>query len=219
LGELRYAKHFHDSKIDQRKGNRQDKKPKIFKIFDTSKEEQFMHHHEDIIKIFNNCFLEAYNTELVKGEDEPIYLPVNKDRPHNQVIFAHGFFASALHECSHWLIAGKKRREEVDFGYWYVPDGRSNEEQELFQSVEVKPQALEWILAYACNYRFYISVDNLSGAPFDAMRFKKSVHSQVGKYCLEGLPLRAKIFREALCSFYGTSTILRFEDFDFQAII
>ncbi len=34
------------------------------------------------------------------------------------------FFASALHEISHWCVAGKARREQVDFGYWYCPDGR-----------------------------------------------------------------------------------------------
>ncbi len=50
-------------------------------------------------------------------------------------------FASALHEISHWCIAGKARRELVDFGYWYCPDGRDAMTQSQFEDVEVKPQA------------------------------------------------------------------------------
>ena len=33
------------------------------------------HKLEDIIAIFNQCFEEEYNTRLVKGGDEPIYIP------------------------------------------------------------------------------------------------------------------------------------------------
>lgn len=33
------------------------------------------HKLEDIIAIFNQCFEEEYNTRLVKGGEEPIYLP------------------------------------------------------------------------------------------------------------------------------------------------
>ena len=106
-----------------------------------------MHQYQDLTIIFKNCFFEKYNTLLVKGIDEPLYLPADENRPHNELFFAHGFFASALHECSHWLIAGEKRRKQVDFGYWYVPDGRTAEQQDLFQIVEVKPQAVEWILS------------------------------------------------------------------------
>src|SRR5260221_12609733 len=101
-----------------------------------------MHHTLDLITIFNSCFLEEYNTQLVKGIDEPLYLPADENRPHHTLFFAHGFFASALHECSHWLIAGESRRKQVDFGYWYEPDGRTTLQQKLFQSVEVKPQAM-----------------------------------------------------------------------------
>ena len=34
-------------------------------------------------------------------------------------------FNSALHEISHWTIAGKERRLLADLGYWYAPDGRT----------------------------------------------------------------------------------------------
>ncbi|MBS0626804.1 MAG: elongation factor P hydroxylase [Verrucomicrobia bacterium] len=178
-----------------------------------------MHQYQDLINIFNDCFLEKYNTVLVKGTDEPIYLPANENQMHHSIFFAHGFFASALHECSHWLIAGNERRTQVDFGYWYIPDGRTSSEQTLFQSVEIKPQALEWILSTATGYRFYPSIDNLNGSESDTYTFKLNVYRQVKTYCEKGLPDRARIFREALCQFYKTKPSLEFEDFDIQKIL
>lgn len=177
-----------------------------------------MHSYHDLIKIFNDCFYEKYNTLLVKGENEPIYLPQDENRPHNELYFAHGFFASALHECAHWLIAGEKRRKLIDFGYWYAPDGRTAEQQQLFQSVEIKPQALEWILSKAANYRFHLSIDNLSGPATDTDAFKKDVYNQVKVYCENGLSSRAEILRLALCRFYGSALHLSLENFDFESI-
>ncbi len=88
------------------------------------------HRIEDIIALFNQCFLHSHNTRLVKGGDEPVYLPKGEDRPNHELHFAHGFYRSALHETAHWLIAGEARRQQVDFGYWYEPDGRSAEQQQ-----------------------------------------------------------------------------------------
>lgn len=172
-----------------------------------------MHHYQDLITIFHGCFFEKYNTLLVKGDNEPLYLPADENRPHNELYFAHGFYASALHESSHWLIAGAERRKLVDFGYWYAPDGRTAEQQELFQVVEVKPQALEWILSRAAKFRFMVSIDNLNGEETDADAFKKAIFQQVKIYCEKGLPARAESFRQALCHFYGTSCHLNIEDF------
>lgn len=177
-----------------------------------------MHNYEDLIAIFNRCFLEKYNTRLVKGGGEPIYLPASEHQPHHELIFAHGFFASALHECSHWLIAGDARRQLVDFGYWYAPDGRTAEQQVLFQQVEVKPQAIEWILSVACGFRFRVSVDNLNGQEAETDRFKQSVFQRVAQLCEEGLSERTALFREALCDFYHTYHTLRIEDFDVATI-
>lgn len=173
-----------------------------------------MHQYQDLIRIFNDCFFEKYNTRLLKGLDEPLYLPEDEDRPHNELYFAHGFFASALHESSHWLIAGEKRRKLVDFGYWYAPDGRSAEQQELFQNVEVKPQAIEWILSKAARYRFRVSIDNLNGPESNENDFKQAIYQQVKIYCTQGLSVRAETFRQALCHFYGTPLPLNIEDFD-----
>ena len=171
------------------------------------------HHYQDLITLFNDCFFEKYNTLLVKGTDEPIYLPADENSPHNMLFFAHGFFASALHESSHWLIAGENRRKLVDFGYWYMPDGRSAQQQELFQNVEIKPQAMEWILSKAAGYRFRLSIDNLNGTESDTNLFKQAIHQQVETYCKQGLPARAKLFHHAISIFYGTPLALKFEDF------
>ncbi|STX27515.1 transporting ATPase [Legionella beliardensis] len=172
------------------------------------------HHYQDLITIFNACFAKRYNTQLVKGDNEPLYLPATANRPFHAIYFAYGFFSSALHECAHWFIAGKARRGLVDYGYWYVPDGRTYEEQALFQQVEVKPQALEWILSTAAGYRFQFSIDNLNGAPIDLDAFKQAVYQQVLTYCLEGLPKRASQFRACLCDFYQTPLALDSQQFN-----
>ncbi|CDZ76511.1 Elongation factor P hydroxylase [Legionella massiliensis] len=172
-----------------------------------------MHRYEDLIQLFNHCFTEKYNTKLVRGDEEPIYLPADVKRPHHIIYFAHGFFSSALHECAHWLIAGKERRKLVDFGYWYEPDGRNAAQQKLFQGVEVKPQALEWVLSIAANHRFRISIDNLDGTEVESDSFKDAVYQQVLVYCQQGLSPRATLFRQALCQFYGTNETMSYNDF------
>lgn len=169
-----------------------------------------MHRYEDLIDLFHACFFDEYNTILVKGGEEPLYVPGDP----NKLYFARGFFASALHETAHWLIAGAERRKQVDFGYWYEPDGRSAEQQALFQQVEVKPQALEWILSQAAGSRFYLSFDNTSGEAADPEPFKNAVFQQVKHYCERGLSKRAEAFRLALARFYKRDERLNIEDFN-----
>ncbi len=162
-----------------------------------------MHDCEDLIDIFDACFFERYQTRLIRGDDEPIYLPMSEQTPYHSIVFAHGFFSSALHEIAHWLIAGPARRQLVDYGYWYIPDGRNAAEQLEFQQVEIKPQALEWILSDAAGYRFQFSIDNLNGTPVDTEQFKANVKAQVGVYHERGLPARAQRFCDALKAFYS----------------
>lgn len=176
------------------------------------------HDYQDLISIFNGCFKFAYNTRLVKGDDEPVYLPADTNRSYHTIYFAHGFFSSALHECSHWFVAGEERRQLVDFGYWYAPDGRNAEQQTLFQSVEVKPQAIEWILSKATGHKFRISVDNLNGEEADTAAFKAAVYAQVLKYCESGLPVRANYFRNVLASFYNQPAVLNSSDFSSEEL-
>ena len=72
------------------------------------------HQYQQLIEIFDNEFFADFNTRLIKGDDEPIYLPADDEAPYNRIVFAHGFYASAIHEISHWCIAGKERRKLVD---------------------------------------------------------------------------------------------------------
>lgn len=154
--------------------------------------------------LFNDLFRDQWRTILVRGEDEPEYIPARGASDVHRVIFAHGHFASALHEVSHWCIAGEKRRQLYDYGYWYCPDGRSELEQAAFEQVEVKPQALEWLFSAAAGSSFTISVDNLSGSgPSDEEGFRASVSRQAVDYLDNGLPQRARLFLDTLLAFYG----------------
>ncbi len=158
---------------------------------------------DELIRLFNRLFRHGYNTLLERGDDEPIYLPADADNPHHRVIFAHGFFASALHEIAHWCVAGAERRKQVDFGYWYKPDGRTAAEQAAFEQVEVKPQALEWIFSQAAGHRFHFSADNLSADLGASPLFKQRVLAQVQRYLGDGLPERPRLLAEALCAHFN----------------
>ncbi|WP_423842060.1 elongation factor P hydroxylase [Acanthopleuribacter pedis] len=157
-----------------------------------------------MVRLFAECFAEDYNTELVAGDGEPMYLAATDQRPAH-ILFAHGYFASALHEIAHWLVAGGERRKKDDFGYWYLPDGRTQAQQAAFEKVEVKPQALEWILATSCGFRFRFSADNLSGEPHDMGPFQHNVWCQVQTHLRRGLPRRARRFSQACAAFYGVT--------------
>jgi len=160
------------------------------------------HQIADLIQIFNDLFLQSLNTELVAGDSEPVYLPAGQTRPHNQIIFAHGFFASALHEIAHWCVAGPERRQLEDFGYWYKPDGRTVSEQIEFERVEQRPQAYEWILSVSAGKRFYFSADNLSAGLGASESFKQGVQARVIQTLVSGMNPRLQALSEALRTFY-----------------
>lgn len=181
------------------------------------------HNPDQLITIFNQIFISSHNTRLDHSDDEPIYLPGDKQDPQHRILFAHGFFASALHEISHWCIAGAERRLLVDFGYWYEPDGRSAQKQREFEQVEIKPQAIEWILTKACGLKFNISTDNLSGKPevVAAGRelFAINVVKQVNKYLEKGLPERAAVLKQALLDYYQIRKKLDRDQFQLNELI
>ena len=168
---------------------------------------------DQLIKIFDRCFYAEFNTRLVRGGDEPVYLAANGVRDYHQVVFAHGYFSSALHEVAHWCIAGPARRAIDDYGYWYAPDGRTPEQQQAFEQVEVKPQALEWIFSVAAGIKFRISADNLSGESADSEPFMIAVFEQVMVYCEQGLPARASFFRDALADTFNAGKALDKQSF------
>ena len=154
-----------------------------------------------LIALFNNTF-EDLNTRLVLGDDEPVYLPADTTCSFHRIVFAHGFFSSALHEIAHWCIAGKERRLLEDYGYWYCPDGRNQEQQAQVEQVEIKPQAVEWALACAAKKQFRVSTDNLNGAPVDVQGFQQAVQNQALAYLKSGFPKRAGVFIQVLQHFY-----------------
>nr|WP_300310926.1 elongation factor P hydroxylase [Halomonas sp.] len=157
---------------------------------------------DDVIALFDGVFQKTFRTRLVRGGDEPLYLPADDDSPWHRVIFARGFYSSALHEISHWCIAGAARRQLEDYGYWYTPDGRDAEQQRAFEKVEVAPQALEMLFSEACGLPFHVSVDNLGEVEVDREAFASQVQERAGRYRSEGLPCRAQAFEQALRSFY-----------------
>jgi len=174
------------------------------------------HRYQDLIDVFKRTFYQDYNTQLVKGDDEPLYSPANKSCAYHQIIFAHGYYASALHEISHWCVAGEQRRLLEDFGYWYEPDGRDELQQKAFEQMEIKPQAIEWAFCIAAQKKFNVSADNLNGFDADTINFKKSVHAQVLYYLENGFPKRAQEFINALASFYQTSLPLFIDQFSLK---
>lgn len=172
-----------------------------------------LHDPADLILLFNSAFGLDENTILVRnvtfpftgGADdnasEPVYLPANAECPRNRIVFANGFFASALHEIAHWCVAGPARRQFTDYGYWYAPD-RGVEKQSEFERVETKPQAIEWAFSIACGFPFDVSVDNLSGIDVDRQAFRNKVHAELKRFAETGFPARARLFIELLCRQY-----------------
>lgn len=149
-----------------------------------------------IVGLFNELF-RPLNTELCPGADEPFYQPATDAEP-ARIFSREDFPASALHEIAHWCIAGPERRRMPDFGYWYAADGRDAAQQRAFQSVEVKPQAIEWAFSRAAGMRFRVSIDNLDGVAVDSFGFELAVWQQAMAYHRAGLPPRAAQFAGAL---------------------
>lgn len=166
-----------------------------------------------LILHFNHWF-SHHNVKLIKGEYEPEYFPAQNQTP-ARIQFAHGFFNSALHEISHWTIAGKHRRTLPDLGYWYAPDGRTKEQQAVFEQVEVKPQAIEWLFAKAFGRRFRVSLDNLTGDTGDSRYFKDNVYQQVESFFLgkTKLPQDAAYFIYYICQSTRNGQLISFDEF------
>ena len=176
----------------------------------------FMHDISDLKNIFDSQFGQSHNTRLVRGDDEPIYLPANETCGYHQVIFAHGFYASALHEIAHWLVAGEARRLQEDYGYWYCPDGRDKTQQAEFEKVEVKPQAIEWALSVSAGFNFNVSVDNLNGEQSCRFSFQQNVHAKVIELIEGGFNSRTEQLLKALADFYETPWPLTAEQFSWH---
>jgi len=167
-------------------------------------------------RVFNDTFAQ-YDTVLMGGRDEPLYQPAAAPGSSHILYYREDYFASALHESAHWCIAGAERRLQVDFGYWYEPDGRDAASQRAFERVEVTPQALEWFFSQACGRSFQVSEDNLAQSHVlcdvadseqltdDGLSpFAASVIERAQKFQDQGLPNRAQQLFNALSEAFAT---------------
>ena len=166
-----------------------------------------------LILHFNHWFSHL-NVTLVRGDFEPEYFPATETEA-ARIQFAHGFFNSALHEISHWSIAGEQRRLLPDLGYWYAPDGRTAEQQALFEQVEIKPQAIEWLFSKAFGRKFRVSLDNLTGDGGNGATFKDHVYAQLQQYFTgeAKLPRDAAHFIDCICAYTRSGKTLQSDEF------
>lgn len=165
-------------------------------------------------QLFRDCFLGDYRTVLLGGAEEPLYQPAPAAGELHRIYYRKDYPASALHEVAHWCIAGAARRTHLDYGYWYAPDGRDAHQQRAFEQVEVKPQALEWHFARACNRDFRLSADNLEGESVCLNGFAAAVREQARRYCSDGLPPRAALFRDRLAARFRGGVVPVLSEFD-----
>lgn len=177
-----------------------------------------IHDCSRLVQVFDRLFLNSHNVRLVKGGQEPIYLPVTKQRASAEIVFTRDYFASALHEIAHWCVAGAERRTQVDYGYWYAPDGRTAGQQQEFEQVEIVPQALEWVFSAAAGFRFRVSADNLDAGLGASEVFKHNIFLKVMEFCETGLPKRAGLFTRALASEFGCSDPLDTRHYSIESL-
>ena len=162
------------------------------------------HDCRDLVTLFDRTFALDYHTCLKAGAEEPFYQPARPPDQMHQIWFTCDYFASALHEVAHWCVAGRRRRQLPDYGYWYAPDGRSPAQQAAFERVEARPQALEWLFSRAAGFPFQPSADNLGSDAGPSDAFKVAIHKQLMEFCKTGVSLRVAAFLQALMGFYGT---------------
>ena len=151
-----------------------------------------------LMHLFNQEFAESDTTELIGGAAEPYYEPGSL----NRIYFRADYVRSALHEVAHWCVAGSRRRQLPDYGYWYSPDGREAEQQQAFFAVEARPQAVERCFCEAIGIPFSPSVDNV-GAQIEPQQlccFEARIQEWCDQFAHTGLPPRAARFITALRS-------------------
>ena len=170
---------------------------------------------QTVVEIFNQLFAEALNTRLIGGAPEPIYIPAGYSEgrashggkevcDYHRLYFREDYLSSALHESAHWCLAGAARRQQLDFGYWYSPDGRSEQQQALFEQAETQPQALEWMFSVACGWQFRVSADNLAAGIGASDSFARAVVEQALRWSSgTRIPQRAELLLNALATCFG----------------
>jgi len=151
---------------------------------------------QQLMWLFNREFAVSDKTALIGGAAEPYYQPGS---PH-RIYFRADYVRSALHEVAHWSVAGRRRRQLFDYGYWYSPDGRDADQQQAFFAVEARPQAIERCFCEAIGIPFSPSVDDVGAyiEPQQLRRFEARIQEWCDQFEWTGLPLRAARFVTAM---------------------
>ena len=160
----------------------------------------------DLTDLLNSKILIKFNTVIIGGFNEPFYQAAIDGKP-AEIQFSHDYIRSALHELSHWCVAGVERRKIDDFGYWYVADGRDQKQQNEFFKLEIKPQAIEWAFSIICGVKFEASVDNLDN-PIDGVeKFKQDLVIQIKQYLQQGFTQRVETILSIFAKHRGIKNI------------
>ena len=151
-----------------------------------------------LICLFSREFAVSDKTELIGGAAEPYYEPGSL----NRIYFRADYVRSALHEVAHWCVAGRRRRQLADYGYWYSPDGRDAKQQQAFFAVEARPQAVERYFCEAIGIPFSPSVDNVGAhiEPRQLRHFEARIQEWCDQFAQSELPPRAARFVTVLRS-------------------
>ena len=169
----------------------------------------------EITATFNRLFAARHNTRLCGGAHEPYYQTSCRESELHEISFRHDYASSALHEIAHWCISGKCRRQQDDYGYWYMK-ARGAMQQAAFELVESGPQALEWIFSVAAGVDFRVSCDNFDETSINRQNLRRQVHRKVRCYARTGLPDRAALLADTLAIFTGVSDYA--EAFQFERL-
>ena len=156
-----------------------------------------------IEKAFAQSLGAQHPVRLVGGFDEPLYLPATDSRA-AEIRFRSDYPSSALHEVAHWCLAGAHRRALEDYGYWYEAD-RGAKAQQAFESVEARPQALEWVFSRAVGCAFRVSADNLSIGIGE--RFREMIRAEARLFTTK-MPPDGLRFAKALAKLTGHQDFL-----------
>ena len=155
--------------------------------------------HREIARLFNSTFEVEYGVVMSGGYSEPLYLPgeqLGEGKSHVRYTYDHA--SSALHEASHWCMAGRARRKLVDYGYFYDPPPRSEVTQRRFEYFELDAQALEYLLSRSADIPFHVSLDDVGTTLEAAYLFRCRVERRARDWLMSGLPPRAALFMNRL---------------------
>jgi elongation factor P hydroxylase len=142
-----------------------------------------------LLNLLNDKYLGQFNTQIAGDYNEPFYKASANGNP-AEIQFSHDYIRSALHELSHWCVAGEDRRKLDDYGYWYAADGRTQQQQDEFFKLEVRPQTIEWAFSIICGVKFEASVDNLNNSVIGVDKFKINLATQMKEHLTVGFSKR-----------------------------